>query len=80
MDAFGQNFSLIVLPHNVSGFSTILHIYFAASALQKRYGFLIPQAPLDLGRTIFVHLTKRMPSFFVLNVHKNEKHVFSDPC
>ena len=76
MEAFGQYFSLMVLPHKVFGFSTNLHRYLAANSLQNRYEFLIPHPPLDFGRTIFVHLTKGIPSIFALLFHKKEKHFF----
>ena len=74
IDELGQYFTLIVLPHSDLGFSTIHHKDLAAKALQKRSRFLIPQPPLDLGRTKVVHFTNGIPSAFLLVVHRKDRH------
>ena len=73
---FEQYLEHTTLPHKEHVFCMILQRDLAAKALVKRGRFLIPHPPISLGRAILVHLTKRMPLFCLLVVHRNVKDFF----
>ena len=76
IEELGQYLSHIVLSHKDSGFSIMCHKDLAARALLKSSGFLIPQPPLYLRRTMVVHFTNGIPSTFLRGVHKKDNHFF----